>query len=140
MAAQLQALASGNATTQADLGSGAVRIRQTLIRLATLVEDAARERRAGFTEVPDGGRLLRTLRRSRHDIDMLRRAAREGRSDVLNEPAAQSWRRAAESGAAILSTIGRIFGIGFALEQLRRDLDDLTEVSREIAHRCSRSA
>jgi hypothetical protein len=184
MSAQLQALASGNVAAQADLGSLAVRIRENLIRLATLVEDAARERRAGLIEVSDGGRLLRTLRRLRHDIDMLRRAAREGGSDVLDQPAAQPWFRAAESGAATLSRIGRIlagerapedfntlagavrayraaldemrragatrslstaalgrlFGIAFALEQLRRDLDDLIELSREITDPRSRFA
>jgi hypothetical protein len=183
MAAQLQALASGDVRAQADLRSLAGRIRETLIRLATLVEEAARERRVGFTEAPDAGRLLRMLRRLRHDIDMLRRAAREGGSDVLNEPAAEHWLRAAESGSANLVAIGRIlggerapegfntlagavrayraaldemrragatrslstaalgrlFGIEFALEQLRRDLDDLIELSREMSTRAAAS-
>src|SRR3546814_3873714 len=117
------------------------------------------------------------MTRLRLDIDMLRRAAREAGSDVLHEHVAQSWFRAAESGAAVLrrtgdllagrhapenvntladavrayrgaldemrraglmrplptAALGRLFGIGFALDQLRRDLDQLLELSREIS-------
>jgi hypothetical protein len=29
--------------------------------------------------------------------------------------------------------VGRLFGIGFALDQLRRDLDDLAERAEELA-------
>ena len=182
MARQLQALASGEAARQADIGSLAVRIRENLIRLATLVDEAARERRTRLTEVPDPRPLLRTMRRLRHDIDMLRRAAREAGTDVLHEHVAQSWFRAAESGAAALrgagqllagerapedfdalsdavrayrggldemrragltrslstAALGRLFGIAFALDQLRRDLDELVDLSREIAGARSR--
>src|SRR3546814_10934031 len=46
------------------------------------------------------------MTRLRLDIDMLRRAAREAGSDVLHEHVAQSWFRAAESGAAVLRRTG----------------------------------
>lgn len=177
LAGQLQVLASGDDRGQAELAPRAGEIRENLIRLAAFVEEAARERRAWMAEAPQGERLLRTLRRVRFDVDMLRRAAREAGSEVLHEGAAPSWQRATESGATTLQAIcrllagqqvpedfntlasavrdyraaveemrragqthslstaalGRLFGIGFALEQLRRDLDDLIEVSREVS-------
>jgi hypothetical protein len=176
MAEQLQALASDDATAQAKLASLAIRIREKLILLANLVQDATREKRTWFAEVPDGAPLLRTLRRLRHDIDMLRRAAREAGSGALDAHVAESWFRAAESGSASLrrigrlltggrlptgrdtldeavrayrtaldemrrgglmrvlatAALGRLFGIEFALEQLRRDLSDLAALSTEI--------
>jgi uncharacterized membrane protein YccC len=179
MAEQLRALASDDTTAQATLASLAIRIREKLILLASLVQDAAREKRTWLAEVPDGAPLLRTLRRLRHDIDMLRRAAREGGSGALDARVAESWFRAAESGAASLrrigrllagdrmpmgrdtleeavrgyraaldemrrdglmralatAALGRLFGIEFALEQLRRDLSDLAALSTEIPGR-----
>lgn len=175
LAEQLGALASGDVAGRTDLGSRAGEIRESLIRLATHVEEAARERRAGLAVAPDGMRLLRTMRRVRHDVDALRRAARE--AGVLQDPAASSWRRAAENGASTLrgigrllagqhvpedvdtltpavrayraaldemrrdgltrslstAALGRLFGIGYGLEQLQRDLGDLIEVTREAA-------
>ncbi|MRX51891.1 hypothetical protein GI374_15985 [Paracoccus sp. S-4012] len=145
--------------------------------LAVSVEEATHEGRVRLAEAPDGQRLLRTLRRVRQDIDMLRRAAREGGSDALHESAAASWQSAAESAAASLRAIrevfagqpvpedfdplapavrnfrtavedmreagvartlstaelGRLFGIGFALDQLRHDLGDLMEGAREAS-------
>lgn len=184
LGAQLRAIAPGDGTGEADLGSRAGEIRGNLTRLATFVDEAARERRASLAGIPDGERLLRILRRVRHDVDMLRRAARGAGDDALHERAAVSWKRAAESGASTLSDIerllagqhvpeefntlaptvrdyrmaldemrraglthslstpalGRLFGVGFALEQLRRDLDDLIDVSREAAHQRKRFA
>jgi hypothetical protein len=32
-----------------------------------------------------------------------------------------------------LDEVGRLFGVGFALDQLRRDLDDLAARARELA-------
>lgn len=151
--------------------------RDNLVRLASFVEDASHERRARLAGVPDGQRLLRTLRRVRHDVTMLRRAAREGGEDAVHECAAAPWQLAAESSASTLRSVrqilagrhlpedfdtlatearnyrsaiedmrragltdglstaelGRLFGISFALDQLRRDLDDLVEVAQETS-------
>jgi uncharacterized membrane protein YccC len=177
MAMQLQALASGGETSQAEVGRLAVQIREGLRRLETLVDEAAREQRSGLTNTPDEEPLLRTLGRLRHDLGMLRRAVRNLGRDPLPERAAEAWRFAAETGAETLrrigqtltgrpaqgdvgglamavrayrtalddrrrtgltqplstAALGRLFGIGFALEQFRRDLDDLIERSREIS-------
>jgi uncharacterized membrane protein YccC len=176
MAQQLEALGSGSNTGRTNLGSLAVRTRKTLSRLETLVEEAAHERRSWLTDAPDGEPLLRTMRRLRHDVGMLRRAAREAGQDALHEHVAKHWLCAAQTGAATLrrvgqvlagqqapddsnslaqavrayrvavdemrqagmtrslstAALGRLFGIGFALDQFRRDLDDLIERSREI--------
>jgi uncharacterized membrane protein YccC len=176
MAAQLQALASGR-DVQAQLGILAGRVRENLIRLALLAEDAGRERRTLLDESPDARPLLRTMTRLRLDIDMLRRAAREAGGEGLHDDLAGAWSRAAASGAAALrragaifagggapdagddladavrayrsalddmrragltrplstETLGRLFGIGFALDQLRRDLDELVALSGERA-------
>lgn len=177
MAWQLEALASGGTASQAEVGPLAVRIREGLHRLATLVDEAARERRSGLTNAPDEEPLLRTLGRLRHDLGMLRRAVRDLGGDPLPERAAEAWRCAAETGAETLRRIAqtltgrparesasglakavhsyrtaladrrgtiptqplstaaldRLLGIRFALEQFRRDLDDLVERSKEIS-------
>jgi uncharacterized membrane protein YccC len=177
MAEQLEVLASRSDTGRVDLGPLAARTRESLNQLGTSVEEAARERRSGLSDVPDGTPLLRTMTRLRHDIGMLRRAAREAGQDAVLAHVAEPWSCAAEAGAATLrrvgqvlsgrqvpedrkalaqavrgyrvavdgmrregmtgaiptAAIGRLFGIGFALEQLRWDLDDLTVRSREIS-------
>jgi hypothetical protein len=161
------------------MSSLAGRLRDTMIRLERLVEEAARERRALLTELPDVEPLLRTTRRLRHDVGMLRRAAREAGDDVFDKPVAEAWRRAVEAGAAALerieqglpggkpvgdakdlaeavrayrssldrmrksgltedlstATLSRLFGMSFALDQFRRDLDDLIARCKEIAAR-----
>ena len=134
------------------------------------MDEAGSERRIWLSDAPDITPLLRTMRRLRHDVDMLRRAVREAGQEQLSLGAIDSWVRAAEMGAAVLrkvgpaisdgqrlagssadmeqavrvyraaleemrrtgelralstGTLGRLFGIGFALEQFRRDLDDL---------------
>jgi uncharacterized membrane protein YccC len=176
---QLRALAALTEARQGDLSSLAGRLRDTMIRLERLVEEAARERRALLTELPDVEPLLRTTRRLRHDVGMLRRAAREAGDGGFDEPFADAWRRAVEAGAAALERIerglpggkpvgdakdmaeavrtyrssldrmrksgltedlstaalSRLFGISFALDQFRRDLDDLIERCSEIAAR-----
>lgn len=173
LAEQLEALASGDSKDGADLPIKAIEIRENLVRLEAMVEEAAHERRAWLADAPDGERLLRTLRRVRHDVNMIRRAAREAGSDALQDCAAASWRVAAESGASTLrgisrvlagqdvpedfdtltaavrdyraavddmrqtgvahslstTALSRLFGIGFALDQLRRDLADLAEAA-----------
>lgn len=172
---QLRILASGGAACQEAIASKAMETRENLVRLASHVEEVAHERRARLADVPDGERILRTLRRLRHDIDMLRRTAREGGNDSLHECALSFWHKAADSGASALHAIsrifageeasydsaaladsirdyrsaledarradftpalsteelGRLFGIGFALDQLRLDLEDLANVAGE---------
>lgn len=180
MADQLRALTSGGSDTQSRLVSLSADTREKLILLSELVDEAARERRIRVSAIePDGPRLLRTLRRLRHDLDSLRRALREAGSDALHECVAAPWRRAADAGAATLDGIARIidgqraeddlpdlgpavrdylnaleeirvgglafslspaalrrmFGIGFALDQFRRDLDDMVEVACEARNR-----
>jgi uncharacterized membrane protein YccC len=176
LAQELGALAAGN-TGQVDIASLAARSRISLIHLGTSVEEAARERRSGLTDLPDGEPLLRIMRRLRHDVSMLRRAAREAGREIVPEQAAKPWLCAIEAGVATLretdavlsgrgsyagsgdmaqavrdyrialydtrragpthsfstAALGRLFGIGFALDQFRRDLDDLIEVSRKFA-------
>ena len=127
MAEQLEAIAPAIGTGEADLGSRAREIRENLIRLAAFVAEAAHERRAWLAEVPDGQRLLRTLRRVRHDVDMLRRAAREAGSGALHEQITASWQRAAESGASTLRTIGRLL----AGERVPEDVNTLATAVRD---------
>jgi hypothetical protein len=75
---------------------------------------------SGQQAVKDPSGLTRAVRADRVVLDEMRRAG-------LTEP---------------LSTaaLGRLFGIGFALDQFRRDLDDLIERSREISASRNRSA
>lgn len=170
LAGQLEALAEGPDAAGRRIGFLAARTREELILLAELMDEAGRERRIWLSDAPDITPLLRTMRRLRHDVDMLRRAVREAGQEQLSLGAVDSWVRAAEMGAAVLrkvgpaisdgqrlagssadmeqavrvyraaleemrrtgelralstGTLGRLFGIGFALEQFRRDLDDL---------------
>src|SRR5690606_22861910 len=67
LAEQLRALAAPSDTRQADFGSTASRIRETMSQLERLVVEAARERRVLLTESSDMEPLLRTTRRLRHD-------------------------------------------------------------------------
>lgn len=177
IADQLDVLATGGPATQAELAALAARIRDSLSRLAAFVDEASQEQRARLGKFPDGQRLLRTLRRIRHDVDMLRRAARGAGTDVLHEYVAPQWQRAARTGASTLRNVAevldghpvpaqpntfapavsdyraaldemrkadltqslptvalsRLFGMGFALEQFRRDLDDFIDVSHEFS-------
>jgi hypothetical protein len=177
MGDQLLALSVNVPAKPDTLGLKAKEVRESLVRLALLVEEAARERKARLSGALDSHRMLRTLRRIRQDIDMLRRAAREGGNNAVHQCALASWRRAAESGAVTLRGISkllsgeaesedlsvvakslrdyrlavddmrrtevtrslstseliRLFGIGFALDQFRHDLNDLIEISQEIA-------
>ena len=176
LAEQLEAMSALSDQAQADLSALAVRTRETLTKLETLVGEAARERRSRLADAPDPEPLFRTLMRLRHDVVMLRRALREPRHEALREHVAQPWSRAARTGAAALRDLGQalsegqapersaavaeavgdyrsalddmrrreltkplptdavwlLFGAGFALEQFRRDLDDLVERLQEL--------
>jgi uncharacterized membrane protein YccC len=183
LAEQLEALALVGDQTQVDLGALAVKTRQSLSKLETLVGEAARERRSRLADAPDHEPMLRTLMRLRHDVVMLRRALREP-GEALREHVAQPWFRAVQAGAAVLRELGRalsggqvpersgrmaaavgeyrsaldeirrlgltrglptdvvwrLFGAGFALEQFRRDLDDLAERTQEFSSGRERDA
>lgn len=66
-------------------------------------------------------RLQRTLRRLRHDTDMLRRAGREIGNGALPAGVATPWCQAAESAARTLSGIEGLL----ADEDIPRDFDTL---------------
>lgn len=83
MAEQLEALAAGG-TTCREVRVMSSEIRDSLVRLASFVEDASHERRARLAGVPDGQRLLRTLRRVRHDVTV--RRAKAAKTPFTNVP------------------------------------------------------
>lgn len=176
LADQLKAIAPGDGTGEEALIARTSDVRRTLLELESLVQDAVSERRVSFGRAPDGQRLLRVLKRVRHDVDLLRRAARGAGDDALYADAGGSWRHAALSGAETLRNVSRIlsgtevqenintlvpaargyratldemrktgvtvtlstdalsrlFGLGHALSQLQRDLDDLIAASLQI--------
>ena len=146
------------------------------MRLGDLAEKAEHERRGRATRYSGTPRLLRTLRRLRHDTDMLRRAGRDIGTDTLPASIAAPWCEAAESTAETLrgierllaggkvpedfdtltpavrayldaledirksaeaatlppATLRRMFGIGFTLDQFRRDIGDMIEIAQEV--------
>ncbi|MCA8868308.1 MAG: FUSC family protein [Rhodobacteraceae bacterium] len=176
LARQMAVLAKGVPSIRGEQSTLAARVRGNLVRLANLVEEAEHERRGRSSHYSGALRLLRTLRRLRHNTDMLRRAGREVGSDTLPASIAAPWRLAAESAAQTLcgiariltgedvsedfdtltpavrsylnaleemqksgeaaalppATLRRMFGIGFTLDQLRRDAGDMIEISREV--------
>jgi uncharacterized membrane protein YccC len=184
LAEQLEAMSALSDQAQADASALAVRTREILTKLETLVGEAARERRSRLTDAPDPEPLFRTLMRLRHGVVMLRRALREPRHEALREHVAQPWSRAARTGAAALRDLGQalsegqapersaamaeavgdyrsalddmrrreltkplptdavwlLFGAGFALEQFRRDLDDLVERVQDVSSGRERDA
>ncbi len=172
LAEQLELLGNLDDEAQARRNALATQTRQSLSGLVTQVGEAASERRAHLTDLPNPGPLLRTLIRLRHDVTMLRRAVGRPRQEgACGGRPAPDWRPAAEAGAAHLrvladalengrppersdtmakaigayratmdgmrqdapdrqpstDTLWWLFGAGFALEQFRRDLDDLAE-------------
>lgn len=176
LARQMEVLAKGRPSIRGEHGALAAQVRENLVRLADLVEEAEHERRGRTSRYSGAPRLLRTLRRLRHNTDMIRRAGRGAGSDALPASIATPWRLAAESVAQTLGDIARIldgedvpedfdtltpavrnylntldeisksgeattlspatlrrmFGIGFTLDQLRRDAGDMIEISREV--------
>lgn len=176
LARQVEVLAKGSPSTRGEHGALAAQVRENLVQLADLVEEAERERRGRTSRYSGAPRLLRTLRRLRHNTDMLRRAGRGAGSDALPAGLIAPWRQAAESVAQTLdgiahilggenvpegfdtltpavrnylntldkmrksgeaaqlspATLRRVFGIGFTLDQLRRDVADMIEISRKV--------
>lgn len=176
LARQMMVLAKGGASTRGEHGRLAAQVREHLTQLADLVEEAEHERRGRSRRYSGAPRLLRTLRRLRHNTDMLRRAGRDVGGDALPRSIAVSWRRAAESAAETLSgiadmlagedvsadfdtltpavrnylstleemrkngetvtlppaTLRRMFGIGFTLDEFRRDAADMIEISQKV--------
>ncbi|ACA17175.1 conserved hypothetical protein [Methylobacterium sp. 4-46] len=98
--------------------------RRSLDRLEVLVGEAARERRSRLAAAPDPEPLARTLLRLRHDVVMLRRAAREA---DLGADLAAPWAAAASAAAA------RLRGIAACLEQDARAPEEDPALPRAIA-------
>lgn len=107
LAQQLRAIAARTAGQQSDLGQIAQRIRETMTQLERLVTEAARERRALLSDIPDVEPLLRTTGRLRHDVNMLRRTVREAENDVIEEQLTEAFRNAVLIGASRLEQIGK---------------------------------
>ena len=135
LAQQLASLAIGRKSAETDLAGLAVRIRNDVIRLEMLVEDAAHERRTLLSGLPDLMPLLRTIRRLRHDIGILRRAAQETGNEAIDGRMADAWRRAIDEGAASLARTGRVLsgqdavhdteGLAQAVRGYRAALDEM---------------
>lgn len=108
LADQLESLAVGRRSARTDLVAPAGRIRNDLIRLEMLVEDAAHERRSLLSGLPDLMPLLRTMRRLRQDVSILRRAAQATGDDRIDRQLAGAWSGAIKAGAAALRRTGRL--------------------------------
>jgi uncharacterized membrane protein YccC len=114
LADQLDAMARLDDAAQVDLGALAVKTRQRLAKLETLVGEAGRERRSRLADAPDPEPLFHALMRLRHDVVMLRRALREPGHEALREHVAQPWSQAAGTGAATLRALGAALSNGRA--------------------------
>ena len=136
-----------------------------IAKLEVAAVEVARERAQRLTAVADPQPLVRTLRRLRHDLAMLGRAASEPLPAPIGEEVAESVRHAATRLSAYLRAIGdalaagapapptvavdlalsacaakleeaaadgnvaRVFGVAFALTEMRQNLDDLARVT-----------
>lgn len=76
------------------------RLRQSLMRLAAVVDEAGRERRSRLTDAADPEPLLRTARRVRSDLVMIGRAAAESLPDTLAAALAPALARVGGSVSA----------------------------------------
>jgi hypothetical protein len=153
------------------------KIREAFERLETIVVEAKHERMTRLSTEPDQGVLLRTVRRLRHDLIMIERAAvgslpaeylarvapslariGERCSEYLhacavallardNPPSMGAVAGAQDDYATEMAALRRegftrgfsadtaehIFALGFALDQLRRDLIDLARCVAEFS-------
>ncbi|WP_281982624.1 FUSC family protein [Thalassorhabdomicrobium marinisediminis] len=176
LARQLAVLAQRAPTARGQHGRLAAQVREQIMQLADLAEAAEHERRGRTKRHVGAPRLLRTLRRLRHNTDMLRRAGRDIGDDALPESIAAPWCHAAGAAAQTLNSIAallagekvpedfdtltpavraylgtleeirksgetatlppatlrRMFGIGFTLDQFRRDIGDMIEIAQEV--------
>lgn len=123
LAQQLRAIAVRSAGQQSDLGQFAQRIRETMTQLERLVIEAARERRALLTDIPDVEPLLRTTGRLRHDVNMLRRALPESENNVIEKQLTDAFRNAVLIGASQLEQIGK----GFSSDVATDNTDELAD-------------
>lgn len=137
LTAQLRAIAPGTGPGEGALVARAGEIRRSLVELSTYASEAARERRFAIGHTRDPERALRTLRRVRHDVDMLRRAARGAGADALPDALAEPWRRATTGAAGALEQVeallaGRpIAGPPVPLEPIVRDFRDALDGMRQ---------
>ena len=137
LAAQLRAIAPGDGTGEGALSGRAGEIRRGLIKLSTYATEAARERRFAIGRTPDPERALRALRRVRHDVDTLRRAARGAGADALTGALVEPWRRAATGAAGALTHVEALLagqpitGPAVPLEPIVRDYRDALDVMRQ---------
>jgi hypothetical protein len=115
-------------------------------------EEAARERANHLTGAPDPRPLVRNLRRLRHDLTMVDRATAEPLSEPVRSrlvkpatrasaPSLDRVAQALDDYAGAMAKVRRqglthalsgeaadqIFGLAFALEQLRENLADLAD-------------
>ncbi|MCP1169909.1 FUSC family protein [Limimaricola litoreus] len=136
LAAQMRALSPDAGTGEAALTARAGEIRSELMALSAFVTEAARERRLAIGKSPDPDRVLRALRRVRHDVNMLRRAARGGGDDALPDALAEPWRRATAGAAGALDQVEAqlvrrpILGPLVPLEPIVRDYRDGLDAMR----------
>lgn len=143
LADQLASIAIGRMSDQTDLVALAVRIRNDLILLELLVEDAAHERRSLLSGLPDLMPLLRTIRRLRQDISILRRATHERGEEKLDPQLAEAWIGAIEAGVASLRQVGRVLSgqkvaagtkdLARAVRHYRTTLDEMRRSGRTEA-------
>lgn len=172
LARQMQILSKKEPSLRGEHGALAAQVRENLVRLGDLAEEAEHERRGRATRYSGTPRLLRTLRRLRHDTDMLRRAGRDIGTDALPASIAAPWceaaetlrgierllaggkvpgdfdtltpavraylgalediRKSAEAATLPPATLRRMFGLGFTLDQFRRDIGDMIEIAQEV--------
>ncbi|WP_158234177.1 FUSC family protein [Oceaniglobus indicus] len=121
LARQMQILSKDQPAPRGAHGALAAQVRENLVRLGELVEEAERERRGRSTRYAGAPRLLRTLRRLRHDTDMLRRAGRDISRDALPASIDAPWCKAAHSAAETLLGVSRLL----AGEDVAEDFDTL---------------
>ncbi|WP_166434086.1 FUSC family protein [Roseovarius spongiae] len=131
LARQMQILSKKEPSLRGEHGALAAQVRENLVRLEGLVEEAEHERRGRSTRYSGTPRLLRTLRLlvgedAPEDFDTLSPAVRA----YLG--ALEDIRKSGEVPMLPPATLRRMFGIGFTLDQLRRDIGDMIEIAREV--------